>query len=373
MKNWILFLCIISTHVSFGQKIDATYVNNYFDSLNKINKFSGQVLIAKGENILYKNSFGEANYSSHQSFNDSTRFQIASLSKQFTASAILLLQERELLNIDSAFVNYFPEFPFKGITIRQMLNHTSGLPEFFPKMTNDMNTTIVNGNQKMIEMLQSKKYKLEFEPGTQWQYCNISYCLLASLIENLSGKSYDTFMKENLFLPAQMYHTTAELTTDIRTIKGDNLALGYVYDKTTKKFIRAEELPQFNLVYWLGGFYGDGSVISTASDLLKWSQALKNTYPLSQNIVEQLTEIQYLKSGEKANAWGNHYGLGWSILNSQIGLEGKIIEHSGEQPGFRARLTIALEHDLTIVILSNLEIERFWELQILSKAISSPQ
>lgn len=369
MKKILLTQLFLISAFLNAQDINIKYVENYFDSLTTNNEFSGQVLIGKDNSISFLKSFGLANYKTQETFNDSTRYQIASLSKQFTASAILLLQQRGLINIDSTFAHYYPKFPYQDITLKQLLNHTSGLPEFFPTMTNDLDTSVVNGNDIMIEMLNSGKYDFEFKAGEKWQYCNISYCLLASLIEKTSGVSYSEFMKTNLFIPAEMNHTTAELTTDIRDIKGTNLAVGYVFDSLSNGFKRAETRSEFNYVYWLGGFYGDGSVVSSITDLFKWRNAILSNKILNKKSFKLLTEAQTLNDGSPDIGWGSTYTLGWYLVDNSKGLKGKVIEHPGGHPGFRSRMTIQLEGETTIIILSNLEIDKFWQKRILPTAL----
>lgn len=369
MKNTILVSIMLLSQIILSQEIDLKYANRYFDSLEVKKQFSGQVLIGQNDSIVFFKSYGLANYETKEEFNDSTRYQIASLSKQFTASAILLLQEQRKLNIDSSFASYYPEFPYKDITIRHLLNHTSGLPQFYPKMTDDLDHSMVNGNEVIVEMLKTGKYEIEFEPGTKWQYCDISYCLLALLIEKLTGESYGSFLKRNLFNPADMGSTTAELTTDIRRIKGENLAKGYIYDEKLNVFKRAEEQSNFDYVFWLGGFYGDGSVVTSAKDLFKWRNALKRGNPLNKSIVNLLSEAQSLKNGDPSVGWGKVYALGWYILDDSYRINGKAIEHPGGHAGFRSRMTMSLDGSLTIIVLANLEVDKFWKKRILPKAI----
>ena len=369
MKNTFLMSIMLFSQIILSQEIDLKYVNRYFDSLEVKKQFSGQVLVGQKDSIVFLKSYGLANYETKEAFNDSTRYQIASLSKQFTASAILLLQERKQLDIDSSFASYYQEFPYKDITIRHLLNHTSGLPKFYPKMTDDLDHSVVNGNEVIVEMLKTGKYEVEFEPGSKWQYCDISYCLLASLIEKLTGESYGNFLKKNLFNPANMRSTTAEHTTDIRSIEGENLAMGYIYDDSLDAFKRADEQPKFDYVFWLGGFYGDGSVVTSVKDLFKWRNALERGKPLSKNIVNLLSEAQSLKDGEPSIGWGKVYALGWYIVDESYGIRGKAIEHPGGHAGFRSRMTMALDGNLTIIVLANMEVDKFWKKRVLPNAI----
>ncbi len=311
-------------------------------------------------------SYGYANYQTNARFNDTTRFQIASISKHFTATAVLLLQQRGLLHIDSTFSKYYPEFPYDDISIRQMLYHTSGLPKFYPNMTNDLDHSKVNGNAIMYEQLVANIYPREFEPGEKWSYCNISYCLLASLIEKLSRQPYDVFMKKNLFEPAGMTHTTAELTTDIRNINGENMAIGYHYNLFTKSYVRAEEVNDY--VYWLGGFYGDGSLVSCVQDLHKWKKAYLSGKILTQEFIKLQRTSQKLNSGENAVGWGHNYALGWHDLPPESGYSKSTVQHAGGHPGYHSRFTIDEEKDLTIILFCNQQLGAFWKIKPVSKS-----
>ena len=242
-----------------------------------------------------------------------------------------------------------------------MLAHTSGIPKFYPNMTNDLDHSKVNGNNIMYEQLVSNIYSAEFEPGKKWSYSNISYCLLASLIEKLTGQSFDIFMAENLFKPAGMNHTTAELTTDIRNIKGANIAIGYHYNKFTKAYVRAEEINES--VYWLGGFYGDGSVVSCVKDLYKWKKAYISGKILSQKHITMQCTPQQTNSGEKARGWGYDYALGWHNLPKGFGYSQSSVQHSGNHPGYHSRFTIDKENDLTVILFCNQQLDKFWEIR----------
>ena len=362
MKSFIVITLLLTTSIqTFSQSIDTVKIDHYLDSLYQERAFNGQIYITQGNKIIMNKSYGYADYQSKLLFTDSTRFQIASISKHFTATAILLLQQRGLLNINSTFSKYYPQFPYKDITLRQMLAHTSGLPIFYPNMTNDLDHSKVNGNKIMYELLLADIYPAEFKPGEKWSYSNISYCLLASLIEKITGQSYDNFMAENLFKPAGMTHTTAELTTDIRQIKGGNIATGYHYNKFTKKYIRAEEVNEY--VYWLGGFYGDGSIVTCVKDLDKWKKAYLSEKILSSKYLKLQATPQITNSGEKAVGWGYEYALGWFNVPKGLGYSQSSLQHSGNHPGYHSRFTIDKENDLVVILFCNQQLDEFWKIR----------
>lgn len=344
-------------------KIDTTQLTKYLNQKHNNNQFDGIALIAYKDSIIYKKKMGYANNELKIEFKNTTKFQIASLSKQFTAAGILLLEQENKLKIEDFVYQYLPEFPFKEIKIKHLMEHTSGLPNFVGSMWKNLDTTKVNGNKEMLFMLQSKKYPLQWPPGTKWEYSDIGYCTLASLIEKVSGKNYKEFMNERIFKPAGMRNTTAELSTDYRTIKDANLAMGYVYDSISNKKIIAYEIPKNSFIYWLGGFYGDGSVVSTIEDLLKWDKALYEGKIIHTKSLKKAMTPTKLNNGNLVNAWGTFYGLGWFLYETDN--FGHIQTHSGGHPGYSSRLTRIPDKNLTIILLSNLSIPEFWNFNIL--------
>ena len=235
-------------------KIDKDKITHYLQSFHNNHRFNGEVLIAHKNKVIYRKSFGYAHYDSKTPFHYNTKFQLASLSKQFTSFGILILEQEKKLSTNDFVSDYLTDFPYKEVQIKHLMSHTSGLPNFVKSMWQDLDTTKVNGNMEMFEMFASKKYPLQWKPGEKWEYCDIGYCTLASLIEKVSGKRYKSFMKEKIFDPANMNNTSAEHSTDYRTVKTPELAMGYVYDYKKGKNRIAYKTPENSFVYWLGGF-----------------------------------------------------------------------------------------------------------------------
>ncbi|CAM1371797.1 serine hydrolase domain-containing protein [Tenacibaculum xiamenense] len=346
-------------------KLNTEKLTNYLQNFHNNNRFNGEVLVAHKNKVVYRKSFGYANTELKTTFNNKTKFQLASLSKQFTSFGILILEQEKKLSVNDYVSSHLSNFPYKKVQIKHLMSHTSGLPNFVNSMWQDLDTTKVNGNKEMFEMFASKKYPSQWAPGKKWEYCDIGYCTLASLIEKVSGKSYKNFMKEKIFDPAKMHSTTAEHSTDYRTVKTPELAMGYIYDAKANEKRIAYETPENSFVYWLGGFYGDGSIISTLDDLLKWDKALYEKSIISEQSLTKATTPVKLNNGELANGWGSHYGFGWSLYTSEK--LGKVQTHSGQQPGYNTRLTRCPEKKLTIIIAANLSIPKFWEINLLKQ------
>ncbi|MBA6154416.1 serine hydrolase domain-containing protein [Gelidibacter maritimus] len=364
--NFAWLLCLIG-FPTYGQtfKIDTAQINKYLDQYHDENQFDGIALMAYKDSIIYKKTYGYANNALKMPFNLTTKFQIASLSKQFTAFGILILEQENKLKTEDYVYQHLPNFPFKAIKIKHLMNHTSGLPNFVGAMWKDLDTTKVNGNKEMLLMLESKKYPLQWHPGSKWEYSDIGYCTLASVIEKVSGKNFKAFMNESIFKPAGMTNTSAELSTDYRSINDQELAMGYIYDSIHDTKTIAYAAPENSFIYWLGGFYGDGSVVSTVEDLLKWDQALSQGDIIHPESLKKAMTPTKLNNGEIADAWGTSYGLGWFLYNSEN--FGNVQSHSGGHPGYSSRMTRCPDVDLTIILLSNLSIPKFWNLNLLKE------
>jgi CubicO group peptidase (beta-lactamase class C family) len=156
--------------------------------------FNGTVLVAEGGKVIYQGSFGLADYYAGRPLNDSSLFELASVSKQFTATGILLLRERGRLSLTDSLRMFFPELPYSGITLHHLLTHTSGLPDYESLMESRWNRSRIAHNNDVIALMASEKPPVHFAPGTRWEYSNMGYLLLASIIEKVSGKSFAAFM-----------------------------------------------------------------------------------------------------------------------------------------------------------------------------------
>ncbi|WP_299399144.1 serine hydrolase domain-containing protein [uncultured Gelidibacter sp.] len=368
-KPYLILACLLTLlgFQTYAQefKIDTTQLSQYLSKKHVNNQFDGVALVAYKDSIIYSKSLGFANNELKSQFDHATKFQIASLSKQFTSFGILILEQDKKLKTEDYVYHYLPNFPFKDIKIQHLMAHTSGLPNFIDAMWKDLDTTKINGNKEMLLMLESDKYPLQWTPGSQWEYSEIGYCTLASLIEKASGTDFKTFMEERIFKPAGMKNTSAEFSTDYRTINDSDIAMGYVYDSISNKKIVAYEAPENTFIYWLGGFYGDGSVVSTVEDLLKWDKALYEGHIIHPESLETAMTPTKLNNGNLADAWGTSYGLGWFLYESDH--FGRIQTHSGGHPGYSSRLTRSPDKNLTIILLSNLSIPEFWEFNILKE------
>ena len=304
----------------------------FYDSLLDGSGFNGGMIVAKGGNIIFEKYKGFVNIDGKDSINASTSLHIASVSKTFTAMAVLKLQELGKLNIEDSVTHFFPEFNYPGVTIKTLLNHRSGLPNYLYFMEDaGWNKDSIIQNKDVLEWLISKKgiIKNIAPPNTRFTYCNTNFALLALIIEKVSGMSYPAFMKANIFDPLAMNNTFVHF-------KGDNKIKSKSFDW------RGREIPD----NFLDDVYGDKNIYSTARDLLIWDRALSDTVFLTAKSLE-LAYTPY--SNEKPGI--KNYGLGWRMNNYADGK--KIIFHNGWWHGNNAAFIRVLKDDATIILISN--------------------
>lgn len=347
MKLTTTFLLLLVAQITFGQdrvqKIDSLLNSLYADQ-----KINGNVLVAEKGQVIYKHSFGNANEETKQKLDENTVFELASVSKQFTAMAIMILKEKNRLSLEDDLTKYIPELShYKGITIRNLLTHTSGLPDYEEVMDTLFDKNKIAINQDIITLYAKHHPKILFDPNTKWKYSNTGYALLASVIEKVSGMSYGDYLNKVIFKPLKM-HNTSVFRRRYTAQKIKNYALGYVYSDSLKKYILPDDFPETKYVIWLDGIVGDGTVNSTVIDLLKWDSALYTNNLLSAAGMKEIFEVATLNDNSKTK-----YGFGWFIEDNAD--FGKSAAHSGGWPGYKTYIDRNITNNKTIIILQNHE------------------
>ena len=306
----------------FSAKID-----EYMHAHLKLKQFNGSILVAKDGKVLISKGYGMANFEHDVPNQPHTKFRLGSITKQFTAAAIMQLQEKGLLNVNDPVKKYLPDYPTGDkFTIHHLLTHTSGLisftgyPEYEEMMVKHLSP------EKIIATFKDKP--LEFEPGSQYKYSNSGYFLLGYLVEKISGKPYDEYLQKNIFGPLSM----KDSGYDHNHIVQKNRAAGYSLDEG--EFVNSSYI-DMNIPH------GAGALFSTVEDLYKWDRALYTEQILSKASLKQIF------TPFKAN-----YGYGWGI-GQQFGH--KRISHGGGINGFVTNICRFTEDDAIIVVLSNLE------------------
>lgn len=308
-------------------------------------KFDGNVLVAEKGKVIYSKSFGLANESTKVPLNRHSIFNLGSVTKQFTAMAIMVLKEKGKLNLDDEINKYIPELSmYSGVTIRHLVYHTSGLPDYNVLLEIYWDKTRIADNDDVVALMAKHQPKTLFSPNAQFKYCNAGYALLAVIIEKASGYSYADYMQKTIFKPLKMKNTfvyTPRLTP--RSIK--NFAVGYMLD-SLKRYILPDSLNETKFVIYSDGIVGQGRIHSTTHDLLKWDRALYTTKLLSKEGMKLIFEVAVLEDKSKTN-----YGFGWYIEESAD--FGKIVNHSGSWPGYVNFIDRQTTNDKTIITLSN--------------------
>lgn len=332
-------------HPSLSSQMDA-----YLLSLVKAHQFRGAVLIASSGKVLLSKGYDMANTDLSLANTPTTMFGIGSVTKEFTAMAILMLQERGKLHIHDPICTYLSPCPqsWQQITIYHLLTHSSGIPNHF--------------DPSGINLVQLEKEPLDFKPGTQFNYSNSGYVVLALIIEKVSGEAYGTFLQQNIFAPLQMTNTGYDFTQP----QLPNLASGY-YSWGVE-----QDYTGISLEFGADGLY------STVEDLYRWDQALfthTQTLVSRQALEEMFTntvalcpsaqapdcsfvsaaDLPPLNPTANASSLAIGYGYGWLIAKIE-GSKNPVIYHPGETYGFQAYNTFYSQDNLTIIVLSNLQI-----------------
>lgn len=336
MKYNFLLLLLVSCKV-FSQQ-------ERLDSLFAAQKdFSGVILIAENGKPIYHKAFGYREFADQIPLQTTDIFELASVSKQFTAMIIMMLKEKGKLNYDDSVSKYL-DIPYKGITIRNLLTHTSGLPDYQDIMDKYWDKSKVAGNPDCIEYLNKYAPPKHFEPGEKYEYSNTGYMLLASIAEKANGKDFIELCRKWIFRKLKMK------STDIRTLEEKkatkNFAIGYIYVEEKSKYIRADSFPSSNYTIWLGNRKGPGRISSTAADLLKWNKALYTNKLVKQTTLQEAFTPMKLNDGSFSN-----YGFGW-VLRTDPKF-GKIVWHNGDNPGYKTQIIRYIDKKKTMIILNN--------------------
>ncbi len=223
MKNIFLFLlsagCFGISITLYAQNHSSIF-DKYMQAQANVYGFNGNVLIAQNGKVLYKKSFGYADYNSKSNLDSNSVFDCGSIAKEFTAMGILLLKDKGLITYADTLRKFFPELPYNNVTVQQLLTHTSGMPNGFAVVSNFFDHNKMATNDDLIRLLAREKPPVLFGPGEDLMYSGTAFNLLASIIEKISGQSYNTYMKEHVFKPLGMTHTV--VANGPRSIKIDS-------------------------------------------------------------------------------------------------------------------------------------------------------
>lgn len=327
-----VILCNIATSQTLNDQQLTTEIDELLSIQFKTNEPGAEILIARKGQVFYKKAFGMANLELDIPMKPDMVFRIGSLSKQFTAVAILQLVEQGKLSLQDEITKFIPDYPMQvqHITIEHLLTHTSGI-----KAYTSMNTVseIRRKDMKPKEVIDFfKNEPMDFEPGTKWKYNNSGYFLLGYIIEVITGKPYSAYLEDAFIKPLGLSNTY--YGSDIRIIKNRVGA----YDKDKDSFVNAEMMSMTIP-------YAGGAIQSTVADLFKWYQALLDYRLLKKETLDQAFKSYVLSDGKFAN-----YGYGWFQGSIQ---KSATLEHTGSINGFRTMELYLPEEHVFIALFSN--------------------
>jgi CubicO group peptidase (beta-lactamase class C family) len=296
--------------------------------------FNGNVLIAQKGNIIYRASFGKADFERDIPLTINTKFQLASVSKQMTAIAILKLVQDGKLSVQDSVVRFFPDFPYKDVTVHSLLCHRSGVPNYiyvYPANEAEANPPT---NAQLMTWFAKEKPDMYNKANTSFGYCNSNYAVLAAIVEQVSGLGFETYMRKQIFEPLGMMDTW--VTTSANESLDEDKALGHDIRK------KPYEPDMFDRVT------GDKGVYSTIDDLYMWYRMLQEERFLTPNLYkEAFTPRSFEKRGVK------NYGYGFRLLHDAVKKHTWAIYHHGWWKGFNTLFYMSPDDDFVIIILGN--------------------
>jgi len=302
---------------------------NHFEGSLLNRGFNGQMLIAKNGTVVFEKTVGFADMRTKDSLSENTPLHIASVGKTFTGMAILRLMEEGSLQLDDTLGKFFPGFPYQGVTVKMLLSHRSGLPNYLNYLSKLKVNDTCYSNQDVLNSLYTIKPGLEYRSGTRFSYSNTNYVLLAMIVEKITGESFPVFMKRIFFDPLQMTNTFVYANQDTLS-----------------------PTPSFE---WTGRFwtpdpfdctYGDKNIYTTAHDLLKWDQALSSGNLFKK---ETLDSAYTPLSNERRSI--HNYGLGWRMMIFPNGK--KFVYHNGRWHGSNAVFVRFPDENATMIVIGN--------------------
>ena len=334
MKRLFTFILIAIQGVQTIMAQQITSIDSILSNYDGNGTPGASLMVIKNGKPVYTKSYGYADLENKTLVEPASNFRLASVTKQFTATGILQLINKEKLSLANTLTQVFPGFPAygKNITIRHLLNHTSGLPDY----ENYVEDTAFNPqikDQGVLDILM-KTDTPYFEPGTKYQYSNSAYALLALIIEKYSGLSFAAYLKQNIFDPLDMNSTVA-YEKGISNVK--NRAYGY--SRQNDVWILKDQSSTSAVL-------GDGGIYSNVEDLFKWNQSLYSGKILPLHLIQQASSYNTLNNGDTV-----HYGFGWHLKRNAANEQ--VVYHTGSTTSFRNIFYRIPEKKFSVILLTN--------------------
>jgi len=326
-----------SAALSDAERTVRALLDRYFMQRYRQENFNGTVLISHNGRPIYQQTFGYADLTTKDALTKNTPFELASISKTFTATAVLKLQEQGLISLDAPVKLYFPDFPYEAVTIRHLLTHRSGLPDYV-FMGNNYITDRAHymSNEDVVDIFIKKKARLLFSPNSRFEYSNSNYAILAAIVAKVTGMKFQKYMHDSIFVPLEMYHSFVFDYEDTSY---------HGYARTHDAYGQKLKDVCFD------GAVGDKGVYSTAEDMLKWDNALKSGKVLTEESLEEAYKPRSFERESFDNYNSKNYGYGWRISKQADG--NNIIYHNGWWHGNNNVFARNLRDNTTIIVLGN--------------------
>ncbi len=314
-------------------------LNSYFEQCEALQICNGTVLVVEGGETLFSKTMGITGVRPDQKLSDDHQFDIGSITKQFAAAAIMRLNDKGLLSFDDDLRSHLPDLPYEGITLRHLLNHTSGLPEAFGHYTQLYRSGQVNNNitnDHLLSVLVKERIPMVSKPGEKWSYNNTGYALLASVVEKVSAQSFSEFLEAEFFTPLNMQDTVLRQPSTEAEIADRAYGFKLAEGGDLRPY---DQIPFFYIV-------GSGGIYSTSAVLHIWGRALSGGNLVSdESWNEAVKPVKLLDDSEYP------YGFGLSLKPSAKG-EPRVA-HGGHWRGFRAALEMFPGKNRSIIMLTN--------------------
>jgi CubicO group peptidase (beta-lactamase class C family) len=328
-----MFCCTLPTTRADQMSAYQTKVDTYMQAeMAKRHIPGASVAVVRNGKVILAKGYGMADVEHSVPASADTVYELGSITKQFTAMAILMLVEEGKVALDEKITHYLPDLPtaWQGVTVRHLLTHTSGIKSY--TSVHDLLKIWRNDytHEEIIKLV--SKDPLEFQPGARWEYSNTNYFLLGMLIEKVTGKSYGDFLAARIFTPL---HMTTTRTNDLGDII-KNRARGYTWGNDTLRNA------DYTSMTWP---FSAGVLVSTVRDLTKWDAALA-----TEKLVKR-SSLQQMWTPVKLNDGSTHpYGFGWAVEDYQ---GHKLLSHGGGIPGFTTNIARFVDDRLTVIVLTN--------------------
>ena len=331
----------------------AAELDKKFKRLQRLTGFNGTVLYAEKGRVIFKNAYGYQNVRyKKEPLKTTDAFQLASVSKMFTAMAAMILKNDGKLDYDEDIRTYLPGFPYEGVTARWLMVHRAGLPRYMSLALKEWkNKKKPLDNSQVLSLFETYQPDKYFKPNTGFHYCNTNYAILASVVEAISGQHFDEFVQERIFNPLQMDDSF------VYNMRNDTVVPLYVEKGVPGYYHRGWRWREMTNDY-LNGVMGDKNIYTSVEDLYKFDRALDNFTLIPDSILSEAFKPGSPKYWKRKN----NYGFGWRIKH---GMDSTVY-HFGWWKGFRTFYIRDMKHQKTLIVLTNKDkgagSDNFWNI-----------